>query len=456
MKKLAILILLCFSHSLFAQGDGIQFKKNTPWADVLNEAKQSGKLIFVDVYTETCAPCVNMDNHIFPKKEVGDVYNSQFINYKLDAEKGEGPSLAKNYHVTYYPTYLFIDGDGALIYRSGSFMEADVLINQSKMALKERSEGVRLADLQNRYDAEKNDKAFMYSYVRKNTDLQSNTHQMLEAYIALLDPQERAEKKNLQLIIDNGSYLNDVLQLGTAMDVLEENQELFPELLASKDLPSENFKNFFNRVVNTTLAAASSQNNRALLNRALKYKPSAAESFLDNKETIEIEFLRNNGTDDSYFKALKKYVEQQLFKISTATLLKSDQEVYDESIKSMKASSNSLLNDAEYIKSLEHTQTIRLTNYVMDQAGKALELELKAGDKKRILKWYDQILRITEIDPTYFKNVLPNYHLVAANSHYKLGNKAKTFEIINQLESEFANNKMALNFLSNVRKKYEN
>src|SRR5476651_1800653 len=115
MKKLTLVLALTtlIACSAFAQ---INFNKDIKWADALAQAKETHKLIFLDMYTDWCGPCKEMDKDVFPMQAVGDVFNSSFINYKLDAEKGEGPAVKKKYDVASYPNYLFVDGEGTLIY----------------------------------------------------------------------------------------------------------------------------------------------------------------------------------------------------------------------------------------------------------------------------------------------------------------------------------------------------
>lgn len=97
-------------------------------------AKQEEKLIFLDAYTTWCVPCKWMDGNVFNQSEVGEYYNSQFINVKFDCEKGEGIDIAKEYGVKSFPTYLFIDGDGELIYKALSKMEVSEFMEQGKRA----------------------------------------------------------------------------------------------------------------------------------------------------------------------------------------------------------------------------------------------------------------------------------------------------------------------------------
>lgn len=135
MRK-AILTLVCLltlaTASVFAQG--IEFEKGT-WEEVLAKAKKENKPIFVDAYAAWCGPCKYMSYNIFPDEKVGEFYNANFINYKYDMEKGEGPKFASQYKITAYPTFLFIDKDGAVQYRTMGGKQADAFIQVGKDAL---------------------------------------------------------------------------------------------------------------------------------------------------------------------------------------------------------------------------------------------------------------------------------------------------------------------------------
>lgn len=117
IKKATMLSLLLMSFWALCQG--INFEEGN-FKSVLAKAKKENKLVFVDAYTVWCAPCRLMAKNIFPLKSVGDYYNSNFINIKMDMEKGEGKVIAKKYNITSFPTYLIVNGDGETIHRSGS------------------------------------------------------------------------------------------------------------------------------------------------------------------------------------------------------------------------------------------------------------------------------------------------------------------------------------------------
>lgn len=138
MRKTVILSFLFFAAILCAQG--IKFEKDN-FKNILAKAKKENKLIFLDAYTDWCAPCKLMAKKIFPLKTVGDYYNSRFINAKIDMEKGEGKYLAKKYYIVKYPTYLFISGDGKVVHRTDGYVEEKDFIQFAADAEKKNSEG---------------------------------------------------------------------------------------------------------------------------------------------------------------------------------------------------------------------------------------------------------------------------------------------------------------------------
>lgn len=101
--------------TMYSGSPGIKFKKST-LQKALKDAKASGKLVFIDVYTTWCVPCKEMAKTTFQSSKVGTVYNDNFINIKIDAEHdADGAFLEKNYGVAVYPTLLYLDENGKLL-----------------------------------------------------------------------------------------------------------------------------------------------------------------------------------------------------------------------------------------------------------------------------------------------------------------------------------------------------
>lgn len=120
--KTIFLIALILTPLLFIQAttkgsqyshEGITFFEGT-WDEALALAKKENKLIFLDAYASWCGPCKRMKKNIFSAAKVGDFFNANFINIKIDMEKGEGPALARKYDVRAYPTLFFINHSGKI------------------------------------------------------------------------------------------------------------------------------------------------------------------------------------------------------------------------------------------------------------------------------------------------------------------------------------------------------
>lgn len=112
---------------------GIEFFEGN-WQQVLDKAKKEDKLVFVDAYTVWCGSCKYMSNNVFTNAAVGAYFNNNFINYKFDMERGEGPTFAKKYTVTSYPSLIFLSPEGKSIYFAEGIHEVDAFLKLAKAA----------------------------------------------------------------------------------------------------------------------------------------------------------------------------------------------------------------------------------------------------------------------------------------------------------------------------------
>lgn len=193
LKMITCCLCFLFTLPVFAQEEGIRFFKGS-WKKLLAEAKQSGKLIFVDVYTDWCVPCKKMVQEIFPLKTVGDKYNAHFINYQIDAEKGEGIFVKKEYQVKSYPAYLYINGDGDLVFKGGSYSpNPKRFLALADTALRFHETNKSIAASRAVYESGKQDKAVVKEYLKqlKQLDMSEDTiGKVLDQYFSLLTPED--------------------------------------------------------------------------------------------------------------------------------------------------------------------------------------------------------------------------------------------------------------------------
>lgn len=118
--------------STFQDAVGIKFK-GISLDEAKTQAKSSGKIIFIDCYTDWCGPCKKMAASSFKDPKVAALFNEKFINLKVEMEKSEdGPGLARMYGVKAYPTLLFIDANGKLKESKIGFQTAEQLVDIAK------------------------------------------------------------------------------------------------------------------------------------------------------------------------------------------------------------------------------------------------------------------------------------------------------------------------------------
>ncbi|PWK78738.1 thioredoxin-like protein [Mucilaginibacter oryzae] len=183
------------------QQTGIRFLGGS-WKQLLAAAQAKKQPIFVDVYTDWCGPCKRMEKEVFPLPEVGKFYNDNFICYRLNAEKGEGPGIAKAFGVSAYPTWLYLDQKGVLRSKRTDYMPAAEFIAAAKAALGNDSTSLRLAALDARFAVGERSRPFFHTYLEARTAVQLDNAKILNAYVATLKKQD-LNAAELRFLLNN-------------------------------------------------------------------------------------------------------------------------------------------------------------------------------------------------------------------------------------------------------------
>ena len=207
------LFIMIGSFSIMAQG--IDFSAQE-WDEVLEQAKAEDKIVFVDAYTEWCGPCKKMSKQVFTSKKLGKFYNDNFINVKVDMEKGNGPQLGKSYNVFVYPTLLFVDGLGNLVHRVAGYQDVEQLLAEGKQASDPMNS---LAAMDAKYNAGEREIGFLKVYLKAKAMAMDGTH-LPVAKEYLKTQEDWSEPDNLSLIFnmteDTDSEMFDYLTTNKA------------------------------------------------------------------------------------------------------------------------------------------------------------------------------------------------------------------------------------------------
>lgn len=95
-------------------------------------AKAAHKKIFVDAYASWCGPCKQLQNTTFKDDQAAAYYNKNFINFKIDIEKGEGPALFEKWNVKGLPTLLILDQNGKVLANHVGYVNGKGLVAFAK------------------------------------------------------------------------------------------------------------------------------------------------------------------------------------------------------------------------------------------------------------------------------------------------------------------------------------
>ncbi len=228
---IAVSIIYLFPSSLLAQQiryDRVDFDDNPAWADVLDKAAQTGKVIFLDGYTSWCAPCKKMEKEVFTRPEIVNYFNQKFINVKYDMELAQGDMLKDKYGVQVFPTYLFIAPDGQEIHRIvGAHTAGNVFFDWSKMAV---TPGRSRAELEQRYKNGERNPAMMFDYMLalRMANEPEKEAEITKNYLALMTKDHFMDKsywaavkmflnnpisREFRIIIDNRTEIGEAVGL---------------------------------------------------------------------------------------------------------------------------------------------------------------------------------------------------------------------------------------------------
>lgn len=166
-------------------GQGIEFFEGS-WEEALVKAEQEEKLIFVDAFAVWCGPCKRMAKNVFTNPSVGEYFNDNFVNLKIDMEKGMGLDFGVDYPVSAFPTLFFISSKGDIVKKVVGGRDVKSFIDLGKEVIASFDRSGEYAELYNSGNrdfelvlkyvkalnrANKSSLKVSNEYLRKNTEL---------------------------------------------------------------------------------------------------------------------------------------------------------------------------------------------------------------------------------------------------------------------------------------------
>lgn len=358
------LITLFVSIQLTAQ---IEFREGS-WNELLEMAKVEKKPIFVDAFAVWCGPCKRMDSQVFSQAEVGNFFNDNFINAKIDMEKGEGPALGGKYGVSAYPTILFIAPNGELLHKAVGYQPADILINNGNIALRKTNEA---EEYTTKYEAGERDPGFILEFMKQLNKAEKPTEKIALEYF-----QQHKD-------VDAG------MKAQIAFEALENmDSQLLQYLLEGKDVIKNNYDQ---SIIDEKLIEAS----QGTINTAVEFNaPSVFQQMVKNLEGLEMSPDLLNSVERTYFAKIK---DEDAYRKSVERSLKKEDadpgalamEIYQSF-----PQSNSMLQYARKIFDPVFPMNMSLDNYVT-----GLSLAIGLQDKVYMEQIYETMKMKQNLSP---------------------------------------------------------
>ena len=384
MKKNSLAIITIFfigAFNLFAQG--IAFE-HISLDEALIKAKTENKLVFIDFYTSWCAPCKAMAKRVFPLPEVGTVYNKEYINIKLDAEK-EGLGDAKKYQVTSYPTFLYLNADGNVVYKETGMRPAEDFIELGQKVVESVNSEYSLERLQAEFPNRQNDADFLKIYFKKMLEYGLNPSEGIDAWLKVQNEIEEADVDMMEFLLKYEDY---ILMDSKGEEILNANFEEYMDIATKKE--EKDLERFKILTVQNTKDLAFETKNPKLWLAFMKRFNTLPENVKKKGNILEYRMIYYSMIKDgkAYKEVVKTYVDSLMADKTISEIRAGDHAIYEKRGKALEGN-----NAPQAVSMLKAYQNgINAGNIVEDihQKGEAYLKYVDSKSEYKVLEnWID-------------------------------------------------------------------
>lgn len=385
MNKLFVALFLLVGTSLL--GQGISFEESK-WQDALAKAKAENKLLFVDAYAQWCGPCKKMAKYEFTQEAVGEYYNANFVNLKLDMETANGRTFDAQYPVSAYPTMFFLDGDGNVVKKvRGGKKAADLISMAKKVMMTHDFSG----DFKEQYEEGARDYETVYNYVKALNQGQKPSLKISNDY--LQSEPEISEDQRLIFLAEAAVEADSKL----FTQVVEQRKAIMD--LIGEDAYNKNIR----RACDNTVKKAVEYEFPDLMEEAIS---KASQALTTGADTYELQARKDYAEamrdEDGYVQATKELAAQYLQEEPSSAgplieeLMKSSKkyegsaEAAEEIAKKYHKKLNTADSGLLYAKTLllqeDHKKALKILE-------KTIKTEQKAGNDTKSLESFIKLVR---------------------------------------------------------------
>jgi hypothetical protein len=328
-----------------------------------------------------------MAKSTFPDPKVGEFFNENFVNMKIDMEKPMGRTFQRKYPVEAFPTLYWIGPDGETVHRQKGAQDA---VNFLKLGKHVLSKVDFSRDLAKEYEGGNRDPQLIYDYVKALN--KSNKSSVLVANEYIRSQDDLTTDFNLNFILEATTEADSRI-----FDLLIDNKSKIVALNSIEAVEEKILK-----AAETTVKKAVEFEAESLLDEAKeKVKAHAPKKYAGFGLESDLYFHKAQGNSQEFRKCCKEYAKKQIGNDAKGLhdLARSMFESFNFDADAMKDAEKFAKKAAENGKQIEYYMTyasILDKNGKQDLAVKSAESALSLAEndtatKGRIERWIQKL-----------------------------------------------------------------
>jgi hypothetical protein len=299
---------------MYAQQD-VLFEQSS-WEQVLQKAKKENKLVFIDVSGTNCSACEQILATIYTNDDVGKLYNSNFINYRILPQNDKHAFLVSRYNIKSFPAYFYIRPDEALLYSSDHNSTTDDFIANADLAIKERNAEKPIGQWDLEYKVKKPEGKFLYAYIEKRTSLALNNADIIDQYASVVPDGDVLKKNALSLFLKN----EQINANGAFFRFILDKQEKVKNIL---HLNNAQFQQILSNSIDYSFDKACKAKSEALLNDVIEGQLACMKT-IGHKES---EIIRNEYRTKFYYATKQPVLLSNYVTLYANTIINQKEEI---------------------------------------------------------------------------------------------------------------------------------
>jgi tetratricopeptide (TPR) repeat protein len=321
-----------------------------------------------------------------------------------------------------YPTYLFVDANESLLYKSIGSMPAEKFIAEADLAMASLKDEKPLSVWDKEYADGKRGADFLLAYMEKRNKIKMSNAEVLEEYLKTQSAEELSSDKNLILMVDNVASVES-----KAFETLMQNKEKI--MSARGDRRFINFPFRMSDIVRRTAAKATKNQDKALIEKCIE----ANKKIYDNPMMSQLAEKANTDIYMKFYKAAKDkanfwqtastYIDKYVMSKSTESVRKIDDGNYERFMQIYRTGMRDSTKDErfqEMKKMMSKSESKSTASELNNAAWSAIELFDDKETLEKVAPWLERALVLNK-----------QAYILDSQAHlfFKMGKKKQAIEV---------------------------